>query len=100
MLHIFLTCILPLLVVVYVWRILYHPLRCFPGPPVAAMTGLYAAYWDVVMYGRLLEHVTELHKKYGVALFHSQLDNDDAHYCVAAGPVVRIGPNEVFPSSL
>jgi hypothetical protein len=65
MLYIFLTCVTAPLVATIAWRILGHPLRGFPGPPVAALTGLYAAYWDVVKYGRLLEHVTELHTKYG-----------------------------------
>jgi hypothetical protein len=93
MLYIFLAA---LLVAAIAWRILNHPLRGFPGPPVAALTGLYAAYWDVVKYGRLLEHVTELHKKYGAFLRHTSRINSEAHCCVATGPVVRIGPNEVF----
>jgi len=96
MLYIFLTSVAALLVAAVAWNILNHPLRGFPGPPIAALTGLYATYWDVIKYGRLLEHVTELHKRYGAFLCYTIRTNKNAHCCLTTGSVVRIGPNEVF----
>ncbi|KAJ3533591.1 hypothetical protein NMY22_g7270 [Coprinellus aureogranulatus] len=54
-------------------RLYFHPLAHFPGPKVAALTGWYAAYYDIFKGGTMIEQLEVLHRKYG--------------------HVVRIGPN-------
>ncbi|THU95912.1 cytochrome P450 [Dendrothele bispora CBS 962.96] len=71
-----LTLLTPLsawIVTVFVYRLVFHPLRKFPGPWLAAATDYYAGYFDLVKGGQLLSHIEKLHLKYG--------------------PVVRVGPN-------
>ncbi|KAK7032437.1 hypothetical protein VNI00_012995 [Paramarasmius palmivorus] len=66
-------------VAVIAYRSAFHPLCCFPGPKLAAVTELYQVYFDIVKRGGLLNHLRELHGEYG--------------------PVVRIGPNTVHFAS-
>ncbi|EEB91639.1 hypothetical protein MPER_09972 [Moniliophthora perniciosa FA553] len=47
----------------------------FPGPALARWTWLYRAYYDIVVGGSWLSHLSTLHEKYG--------------------PVVRVGYNEL-----
>ncbi|THU95911.1 cytochrome P450 [Dendrothele bispora CBS 962.96] len=61
------------IVAVFVYRLLFHPLRKFPGPWLAAATDCYAGYFNLVKGGQLLSHIEKLHLNYG--------------------PVVRVGPN-------
>ncbi|KAJ7577965.1 cytochrome P450 [Mycena floridula] len=56
-------------------RLLFSPLRGFPGPRIAAATGWYIAYFDIVKDGGIVEELERLHAIYG--------------------PVVRIGPNDL-----
>ncbi|EDR13906.1 uncharacterized protein LACBIDRAFT_244728 [Laccaria bicolor S238N-H82] len=46
-------------------RLLFHPLSKYPGPPLAAVTSLYRAYFDIVMDGGWAEHLEYLHQVYG-----------------------------------
>jgi hypothetical protein len=57
------------------YRLYLSPLAKFPGPRLAAMTGLYETYHDVICDGQFSRHIEHLHQKYG--------------------PVVRIKPWEV-----
>ncbi|KAF5350988.1 hypothetical protein D9756_008294 [Leucocoprinus leucothites] len=63
----------PLFFIIY--QLWFHPLSRFPGPKLAAITKWYKGYYDLYVGGGLLEHIQELHERYG--------------------PVVRIGPNEI-----
>ncbi|KAK5958385.1 hypothetical protein OHC33_000227 [Knufia fluminis] len=56
-------------------RLYFHPLSAFPGPPIAAVTGLYKAYIDVVAQSSFVHNLERLHAIYG--------------------DVVRVGPNEL-----
>ena len=58
-------------------RLFAHPLARVPGPRLAAVTNLWHAHY--AKNGRMFELATTLHKKYG--------------------PVVRVGPNEVWLDS-
>ncbi|THU89354.1 cytochrome P450 [Dendrothele bispora CBS 962.96] len=60
-------------VAVVVYRLLFHPLRRFPGPWLAAATDYYAEYYDLLKRGQFLFQIQKLHLKYG--------------------PVVRVGPD-------
>ncbi|KAK0193189.1 cytochrome P450 [Armillaria mellea] len=60
-------------------RLVFHPLRVFPGPKLAALTSWYVAYWETIRDGMLVKELERLHRIYG--------------------PVVRIAPNELHFSS-
>ncbi|KAK0436273.1 cytochrome P450 [Armillaria borealis] len=62
-----------------VYRLLLHPLKSFPGPRLAALTGWYQTYYEVFCDGLFVQKLEELHKLYG--------------------PVVRINPNELHFSN-
>ena len=70
----FLPGAISLLLAMVVWHIFRHPLARIPGPRLAAITNLWHAHY--ARAGRMYELATTLHKTYG--------------------PVVRVGPNEVW----
>ncbi|KAG7094555.1 hypothetical protein E1B28_005383 [Marasmius oreades] len=57
------------------YRLVFHPLRRFPGPWLAAITKYYRGYYEVFCDGGWLDQLEVLHEKYG--------------------PVVRVTPNEL-----
>ncbi|KAF3761239.1 cytochrome P450 [Cryphonectria parasitica EP155] len=57
------------------WRLWFHRLCQVPGPRLAAITGWYEFYQDVILDGNYVKEYPKLHEKYG--------------------PVVRIAPNHV-----
>ncbi|KAK0218598.1 cytochrome P450 [Armillaria nabsnona] len=60
-------------------RLVFHPLRKYPGPKIAALTSWCVAYWETIRDGMLVKELERLHRIYG--------------------PVVRIAPNELHFSS-
>lgn len=48
-------------------RLYFHPLSAVPGPKVAALTGWYTAYYDLVRDGGTLERLETLHDMYGTS---------------------------------
>lgn len=50
---------------VVVYRLTLHPLAGYPGPQLAAVTGLYEAYYDLYLNGQYVFKIQELHDKYG-----------------------------------
>ncbi|CAP64792.1 uncharacterized protein PODANS_5_3460, partial [Podospora anserina S mat+] len=48
-----------------IYRIWFHPLAGFPGPKLAAATGWYQTYYEVMTYGKLSFKLAELHTRYG-----------------------------------
>jgi len=59
---------------VVLYRVCLHPLANVPGPRLAAVSNIWHAYH--ASHGQMLKLATELHRHYG--------------------PVVRVGPNEVW----
>ncbi|EKM81552.1 hypothetical protein AGABI1DRAFT_69832 [Agaricus bisporus var. burnettii JB137-S8] len=55
-----------LFVVRSVKSVFFHALSKYPGPPLAAATTLYRAYYDIVKDGGWLEHLFSLHETYGI----------------------------------
>lgn len=51
------------------YRLFLHPLRNVPGPMVAAATGWFEFYQDVILDGHYLKEYPRLHAQYGKALF-------------------------------
>lgn len=56
-------------VVCEIFKAVYHlylgPLAGFPGPKLAAVTNLYAGYYDLVCGGSFVKKLPALHKQYG-----------------------------------
>ena len=48
-----------------VYRIYLHPLARYPGPKLAAATSWYATYYEVWKDGEFVEHIEDLHRRYG-----------------------------------
>ena len=48
-----------------VHRLIFSPIAGFPGPKLAAVTGWYEFYYDVVKKGKYLFEIERLHNKYG-----------------------------------
>lgn len=56
------------------YRLFLHPLQKVPGPKVAAATGWYEFYHDVILDGHYIKEYPRLHEKYGrlyLESFHS-----------------------------
>lgn len=47
-------------------RLFYSPIAKFPGPKLAAVTGWYELYYDVVHKGKYLFEIEKMHDKYGM----------------------------------
>ncbi|PKY09111.1 cytochrome P450 [Aspergillus campestris IBT 28561] len=58
-----------------IYRLYFSPLSGFPGPKLAAVTGLYQAYYDICHRGQYIWKVQQMHEQYG--------------------PIVRINPHEI-----
>ena len=46
-------------------RLVFHPLKNFPGPRMAAFTEMYAFYYEIWQNGLMVQHIKELHRVYG-----------------------------------
>lgn len=61
--------ILPVLlataIAVAVYRCTFHPLCSVPGPKLAAISGLFIFYYDVIQDGKLPLELERLHDRYG-----------------------------------
>lgn len=48
-----------------IYRLFFSPLAGFPGPKIAAVTGYYESYYDIVLGGRYFSKISDMHEKYG-----------------------------------
>jgi hypothetical protein len=51
-----------------IYRLTLSPLVHIPGPRLAGLTTLYAAYFDVYLPGQYVFKIKEFHQKYGYSL--------------------------------
>ena len=54
------------LVSVTLSRLYLSPLSTIPGPKLAALTSWYEFYYDVILPGRYVFKIQELHSQYGI----------------------------------
>jgi hypothetical protein len=50
---------------VLLYRLFLHPLASVPGPPLAAVTRLYAFYFNVIQGGKFYLEIERMHHVYG-----------------------------------
>lgn len=50
------------------YRLLFHPLREYPGPSLAALSGWYEAYYNIIKGGEFIGEIERLHVLYGESL--------------------------------
>ena len=62
-------------VALVIYPLFFHPLSKFPGPKIAASTLWYEHYYDVLLEGKWVWKIKEMHEMYG--------------------PIVRINPHEL-----
>jgi len=48
-----------------VYRLWFSPIAKFPGPKIAAISGWYEAYYDIVKRGKYLYEIEKMHNIYG-----------------------------------
>ena len=46
-------------------RLYFSPLAGFPGPKIAAATGWYEFYFDIIKRGNYIHEIEKMHHKYG-----------------------------------
>ena len=48
-----------------IYRLFFSPLAGFPGPKMAAATGYYESYYDMILKGQYVFQIKEMHKTHG-----------------------------------
>ncbi|KAJ6160568.1 cytochrome P450, partial [Penicillium chermesinum] len=71
-------------------RLFFHPLSHVPGPRLAALTWWYEFYYDVVLPGKYIFKIQELHSEYGTLSWVLEYEAKDH-----VGPILRITPDEI-----
>ncbi|KAJ5132395.1 hypothetical protein N7448_006553 [Penicillium atrosanguineum] len=85
--------ILAYCLVTLIYRLRIHPLSRFPGPRLAAVTGLYEIYFSAWGTSSFDDEIAKMHQNYG-SFPHTPPHRKDSLLTVA-GPIVRITPDEV-----
>lgn len=64
-----------------IYRLYFSPLAGFPGPKLAAATGLYEFYFDWWLNGQYIFQLEKMHKKYGnrITILSTQRSRTDSN---------------------
>ncbi|PYI35304.1 cytochrome P450 [Aspergillus indologenus CBS 114.80] len=85
-------------------RLYLHPLRKFPGPILAAITGWYRFYFDIVANGQYIFHIHDLETTYNsriIRVSHNHLHiNDPDFYHEVFKPGTAFHRDPAFYTSL
>lgn len=54
------------IVTLAIYRLHFSPIAKFPGPKLAALSKWYEFYYEIVQKGKFSDHITDLHKVYGM----------------------------------
>ncbi len=54
-----------------IYRLFFSPIAGFPGPRLAAATGWYEFYYDVIQGGTYVHKIVDLHAQYGESVRHN-----------------------------
>ena len=72
-----------------VYCLTLHPLACFPGPTLAAITRFYGGFFDLRSDTSYVKKLPELHRKYGL----NQVELTPADLLIIKqGPLYEFGP--------
>ncbi|KUJ19996.1 putative cytochrome P450 [Mollisia scopiformis] len=84
-----------------IYRLVFSPLAGFPGPRIAAISGWYEVYYDVVQSGQYFYKISDLHDKYGPIVrinpWELTIRDGDFHSTLYVGGSVR--HSQIFPPS-
>jgi len=87
------------ILLLYLYRLLLHPLARYPGPKLAAISNWYEFYYEIILDGAFTKHLQQLHKCYGsFASSHCELSASPRSRRQAnnhLGSIVRISPHEL-----
>jgi hypothetical protein len=62
------TCAIFCYTAIIIYRLYFHSLAGFPGRKLAAATGWYEFYYDVIKGGQFYREIKRMHDKYGTSL--------------------------------
>ena len=64
----------------WIFNIYFHPLSKFPGPPVAAATGWWKTYIELVKQQSMVDYIAKLHE------IHGKSANGNFNHCLSELP--------------
>lgn len=73
------------------YRLSFPPLAKFPGPKLAAASGWYEFFHDILHRGHFMWHIQDLHDQYSMTPHSCR----KAIFGVIVGPIVRVTPHEL-----
>ncbi|KAE9364044.1 cytochrome P450 [Stipitochalara longipes BDJ] len=73
-----------------IYRLYFSPLSHIPGRRLAAVTNLYACYYDLICGGQYIWEIEKMHQQYGTPPPSPLLQP-----LTPLGPIIRITPDEV-----
>ena len=101
------SCLVFLTWVIYgvIYRLKLSPIAKFPGPRLAALTGAYEFYFDVIKKGMYIWEIEKMHQRYGQLSLYTfnkpplqWIRQKSSLLTHTKGPIVRVSPTELHVS--